>query len=781
MSPRTRSGLALAALAFAGLSVPSVAGTALSRTLAGSGSERARAVAVDADGSVFVAGVTDSADFPVKGTLLTGFSGGTEAFLAKYDSSGGLVWSLLVGGTGDDEALALALDADGSPWVAGVTSSDDFPTQSAIQSAPGGGTDGFLAHVSADGTAFLYSTRFGGHGDDRASALAVDATGAWFAGTTDSDDLAVTPDAVQGIPGGGADAFFARISSDGTTLLHATFLGGSGDDRALGLALDTAGAATVVGSTDSDDFPLQGSLQGALAGGTDAFAFRIGGSGALLSSSLFGGSEDDAASSVAFDGMGALAIGGSTRSADFPVVAPAQEFLAGGADGFLLTLSLDASQVLASTFLGGSGDDETRAVAYAADGSLVAGGATLSADFPVRAAARPEWGGGSDGFVVRLAQDGQSLAYGSFVGGAGDDAVSALRMDGPTTAAVAGEAVAEAGPDATVARALLLPEAPTGLSLGGLSHLHVALSWSDPSGGRSSFEIDRRLLDGAWGAAATAPAGTLSWMDTSVVPASTYQYRMRAVLDGVPSDTTDAVTAITLPTPPPAAPGTPVLEVLSPTSIALSWEDRSADEITFEVFRGVDGGAPVLVVSLAADATTWTDLGVTAGRDYAYRVRSVGAAGPSGLSAAATASTPATFSLEYLAGKRVDSPKFARDSVSLTIGYSALLGGALPDPRTSGFTLGLGAAGGPSLVAIPAGASGWKERNGVYTWKSPKGSAVKLALTVDTVKGTIKLKASRLDLGPTNADALRVWFRSGTDAGSVTAPWTVKKPGTLVF
>jgi len=266
-----------------------------------------------------------------------------------------------------------------------------------------------------------------------------------------------------------------------------------------------------------------------------------------------------------------------------------------------------------------------------------------------------------------------------------------------------------------------------------------------------------------------------------VVPGTSYQYRMRAVLDGVPSATTQAVTAITLPTPPPAAPGTPVLEVLSPTSISLSWEDRSADEITFEVFRGVDGGASALVVSLSADATTWTDAGVTAGRDYAYRVRSVGAAGPSGLSAAATASTPSTFSLAYLAGKRVDSPKFARDSVSLTVQYSSLLGGSLPDPRTSGFTLGLGAAGGPSLVAIPAGASGWKERNGVYTWKSPKGSTVKLALTVDTVKGTLKLKASRLDLGPTDADALRVWFRSGTDAGSVTAPWTVKKPGTLVF
>ena len=105
----------------------------------------------------------------------------------------------------------------------------------------------------------------------------------------------------------------------------------------------------------------------------------------------------------------------------------------------------------------------------------------------------------------------------------------------------------------------------------------------------------------------------------------------------------------------------------------------------------------------------------------------------------------------------------------------------MPDPRTAGIQVGVGAADAPALLTLSAGTEGWRERNGVLTWKSPRGSVTKATLVVDTVRGTIRLKASRLELPACAPAAVRAWVRIGAEAGDSVDAWTEKKPGRLVF
>jgi hypothetical protein len=227
--------------------------------LGGSRNDASRGVAVDASGNVYVTGQTNSLDFPVTaGSFQTAFGGGTTAvvagdvFVAKYNSSGKLVYATYIGGRRDDIGMAIAVDSSGSAYVTGYTNSGDFPTTpSAIQTAFGGYLgasfiitqgDAFLTKLSPDGTSLVYSTYLGGNNDDAAFGIALDRAGnAYIAGTTQSRNFPVTNGAYQtGYAGSGAqsefnafgyailagDAFLAKINVSGSALVYCTLLGG---------------------------------------------------------------------------------------------------------------------------------------------------------------------------------------------------------------------------------------------------------------------------------------------------------------------------------------------------------------------------------------------------------------------------------------------------------------------------------------------------------------------------------------------------------------------------
>ena len=316
--------------------------------LGGSLTARCNAIAVNGSGEAYVVGRTNSTNFPTTaGVLFPAYRGGQyDAYVTKLDATGSaLSFSTFLGGGGNDALFGVALAPGSRVCVAGGSDSDDYPiTPSAYQSAVLD-TDPVITELDANATTNLYSTFLGGTSDmERANAIAVDASGfLCVTGFTPSADFP-TKNAAQPARLGNTDAWVARFdpaASGSSSLVYSTFLGGAGDDRANGIAIDGAGAAWVVGMTsDAAGFPLVDPIQAGYGGGPhDAFATRLSPSGAFLFSTLLGGTGDDQANALTARGSDAL-VTGSTSSTDFPTAAPLQAANRGGSDAFLARLHL---------------------------------------------------------------------------------------------------------------------------------------------------------------------------------------------------------------------------------------------------------------------------------------------------------------------------------------------------------------------------------------------------------------------------------------------------------
>ncbi|MFP5319685.1 MAG: SBBP repeat-containing protein [Acidimicrobiia bacterium] len=277
----------------------------------------------------------------------------TEGFVFKVSPGGtGLAWSSYLGGAGDDHVVDLALDAQGDVYVAGDTQSGNFPTVRPLQEGLGGASagsgntlsDAFVAKVKGDGSGLLYSTYLGGGDSDKATGVAVDAAGAaYVTGNTGSTNFPVVS-AFQKEKDGDFDAFVSKIRPDGSGLAYSTYLGGSGSDGAQAIAVDRQGHAHVTGATASGNFPTIRAFQSAKGGGfVDAFVTDVSASGsALTSSSYLGARDDDQAAGIAVDGEGNTVVVGYTNSGDFPIVKPFQPAKGGGVgDAFIAKIRED--------------------------------------------------------------------------------------------------------------------------------------------------------------------------------------------------------------------------------------------------------------------------------------------------------------------------------------------------------------------------------------------------------------------------------------------------------
>jgi hypothetical protein len=236
-------------------------GSALSYStfLGGSGKTDGQGIAVDCGGSAYVTGYTDDSDFPTtSGAPYTHNAGGHDAFAAKLASDGSaLSYATYLGGSADDLGYGVALDPNGNAYVTGTSQSPDFPTTvGALQTSRGGFTNAFITKLSAAGS-IAYSTYLGPPaGDTEGHAVAVDAAGsAYVTGMTRSQAFPTPADAPQRRPGGGADAFVAKLNAAGSALSFATYLGGTQADEGAGIAVDSVGNVYVTGDTNSSDFP----------------------------------------------------------------------------------------------------------------------------------------------------------------------------------------------------------------------------------------------------------------------------------------------------------------------------------------------------------------------------------------------------------------------------------------------------------------------------------------------------------------------------------------------
>ena len=411
--------------------------------LGGGSSDAATALAVDASGSAYVAGFTASYDFPTANPEQNFNAGSNDVFVAKLNAAGnGVVYCTYLGGTGDDRAYGIALGADGSAYVTGVTASKNFPLAGALQSKLAGAKNAFVFKLGPAGNVLNFSTYLGGSGSDTANAIALDSSGnVYLAGDTTSANFPAT--GFQTGKKGGQDAFVAKLAGDGSRVVYATYLGGTYDDHASAIAVDASGSAYVTGSTISTDFPVSQAYQASNAGGQDAFVTRLSGDGgSLLFSTYLGGSGGqlgypESGQGIALDSSGNAYVAGVTASSDFPLLHPAQSSLRGWLDAFAVKLT--SSGTLAySTYLGGTGVDTANAVAVDSSGAAYIAGQTYSTDLPVVNAFQPVSGGGYDAFVAKLASTGDSVLLLSYLGGGGSDTATSIALDSSANIYVAG-------------------------------------------------------------------------------------------------------------------------------------------------------------------------------------------------------------------------------------------------------------------------------------------------------------------------------------------------------
>jgi hypothetical protein len=364
--------LATTAVAFAsapatGAPVPTRPVPAYTRTLDGSGDEAARAIAFDGRGNAYVAGETTSTDFPV---TIAGRprEAAVAAFVAKLDRTGRVIWSRLLGGDGFSAARGIAVDAAGRAYVTGATNATDFPT---------------------------------------------------------------TPSARQRSYGGGPfDAFVTALDASGA-VAYSTFLGDTHYDEGNAIAVDRRGRAVVTGKTASPQFPRAGRLRPPVDGGAFVTKLSAHGSRLVFSTVLGGGDKGNHGNTgfaVTVDRAGATYAAGVTNAAAFPTVAALQPALAGGGDAFVTKIDAAGRSVIYSTYLGGSGDDSARGVAADSAGNAYVAGMTSSTDLPARNALQGSNAGGADAFVAKLDARGRRLPYLTYLGGSGEDGASAIAV-----------------------------------------------------------------------------------------------------------------------------------------------------------------------------------------------------------------------------------------------------------------------------------------------------------------------------------------------------------------
>jgi hypothetical protein len=303
-----------------------------------------------------------------------------------------LVYSTYVGGSGEDVGYGIAVDGGGNAYVTGVTASLDFPTANPLQPASGGGSH---------------------------------------------------------------DAFVLKLNAAGTTLVYATYLGGSGTENFNSrpeIALDSSGAAYLTGYTNSANFPVVNAFQAAKSSGDDAFLVKLNASGsAILYSSFLGGGGNDYGIDITTDASGKAYVAGVTFSNNFPTTSGAFQGNQGGADAFVTKIDpsqTGSSSLVYSTYLGGNlGDDAGDGIVVDTSGNAYVTGHTRSTDFPTANAYQPSLAGSPssgvyprDAFVTKLNASGTSIIYSTFLGGSGEDEGQAVAIDSAGNAYVTGNA-----------------------------------------------------------------------------------------------------------------------------------------------------------------------------------------------------------------------------------------------------------------------------------------------------------------------------------------------------
>lgn len=400
-----------------------------SATWGGSKDEQPIDIVVDASGAAYITGYTRSTNFPTTtGAIQTTYGGGDyDAFVTKINASGtAIIYSTMLGGNKIDWPNGIGIDATGAAYLAGSTTSENFPiTSRAWRKTFGGIHDIFVAKLSATGSVLNYSTFLGfANGfpffaDEY--AIAVDSSGAaYIAGSTYSSGHPTTVGVFQAVYGEKTDGFVTKLSPSGESLVYSTFLGGSDRDEIKDIVVDASGAVYVIGITQSTNFPTTPNTFRPMRGdgSFESFVTKLNSAGSVLVYSTFlGRSSVDIGNVIAVDASGAAYIAGSSLNRN------------GAPDVFVTKLSTTGKTREYFTLLEGNNAEEVHGIAVDATGSAHVAGGTMSTNFPTTLGAfQVNYGGAQDAFLTKLNTLGV-VGYSTFLGSNDNDIAYSMALD----------------------------------------------------------------------------------------------------------------------------------------------------------------------------------------------------------------------------------------------------------------------------------------------------------------------------------------------------------------
>jgi len=380
---------------------------------------------VDSKGNIIVVGQTTSIDFPLKDAYQDNISDYSDSTISKFHPNGSLIFSTYLGGSAQDLIMDVAVDSEDNIIIAGVTGSSDFPLMNAFKSnstgVSAGSVDCFITKFSEDGQSLLFSTFFGGTGNDWLYTMNVDSNDRIaISGTTQSTDFPLL-NPYQDTHAGALDIFVSLLEADGQSLLFSTYLGTTGIDHGRSIDFDSQGNVWLTGITASGDLATEGAYQEEYGGSSsDVFLAKFSVNGALAYLTFLGGNSIEWGNALAVDSEDNIILTGFTTSDDFPTMNPYQDERVEYADMFITKFTPSGQSVVFSTYMGGSSIDYGNAITVDPHDHIIVTGQTDSADFPTTFPLNTTEVSHNNVTLVVLNPDG-SLLLSMIFGGEDDD------------------------------------------------------------------------------------------------------------------------------------------------------------------------------------------------------------------------------------------------------------------------------------------------------------------------------------------------------------------------
>ncbi len=396
--------------------------------LGGSRNEMGYCITTDLSGNIYVTGKTDSPDFPSTSKFLPdNIESDNNVFVVKMDPAGSkIIYSLLIGGSGDDSGGSVSVDGKGYAFVSGTTGSKDFPTTpGCFDKTLNGKKDVFIVKIDPDGKSLVYSTYLGGDKEDFCLCSQIDNNGCiYLSGKTLSENFPVTSGVFDETFNGKNDVFVSKLNINGTKLEYSTFIGGSNEDSANDLTIDDLGCIYFCGETQSSNYPVTDNSfdQAFNGGGYDVVVTKLNSDGTeLVYSTYLGGDKYEWASGIEVDHLGNAYVSGATKSEIFPVTENALDnSFNGDQDLFVTVFNKTGDDINYSTFIGGISKDSFTSIGILnKSGDICLTGNTKSSDYPVTSNASDTTfnKGQFDTFYSIINVLNSKLVYSTFLGG----------------------------------------------------------------------------------------------------------------------------------------------------------------------------------------------------------------------------------------------------------------------------------------------------------------------------------------------------------------------------